>query len=681
MNAEGLLESVLERLQAVQREGNRYKALCPAHPDSTPSLTVRLGERGILLRCFAGCDHKAVLLALGMRAEELFYDYEPHRPSESLPAPPVFDPSHTLGLTRQAFAEHKQLPDAFLAAYGVRDDKRAEKNVVLFPYPTRDGSPARTRIRACLTGKARFRWEPGESVIAAYDPDLGKLAKARRSLVIVEGESDTLTLLFAGFPAIGLPGAQMARCLLPEHLAGIDRVYVLREPDRGGDAIARDVPAALRKIDYHGKLVVIPMPGDAKDASALYLKEPGRFAHALQELFNLHDPPQAQSFEQLLATLGKRRAVLKTEFGALDRAADDGGIPIGSLCVLVGGPGAKKTGMAVHLADVLSRQGAAVMMLCADESRHNAVLRLAQRDGFRKNGLRDEGDAGDAVRSEAVRKEKARKRTLLLVDPGAPQNAQTIEAAHAALVVEARARTCVLIVDSLQTCRSELADLMSDPRAIMDAKMKALRACARTDTIVIVVSETRRGFYNGDRKEPVSKEEVLSSGKESGGIEYGADLVMGIVRDKRDDDLVEVVVAKSRFGQEPRFRLRWDRDHATLTELSRDDADAVATVSETRTLDNPKTTQRREALRQQVLRHLLRHPGEARPDVRAALGKGRTPVYEAIDELLASGQLREEQQPTGKGHRSALFAAAVAPCAEDNGACATRNQTSQDEPS
>jgi putative DNA primase/helicase len=37
---------------------------CPAHPDRTPSLSIRLGDRGLLFKCFAGCDTIDVFRAL-----------------------------------------------------------------------------------------------------------------------------------------------------------------------------------------------------------------------------------------------------------------------------------------------------------------------------------------------------------------------------------------------------------------------------------------------------------------------------------------------------------------------------------------------------------------------------------------------------------------------------------------
>src|SRR3546814_5684635 len=41
--------------------GRTAMCLCPAHAARTPSLSIRQGDRGILVPCFAGCDREAVL--------------------------------------------------------------------------------------------------------------------------------------------------------------------------------------------------------------------------------------------------------------------------------------------------------------------------------------------------------------------------------------------------------------------------------------------------------------------------------------------------------------------------------------------------------------------------------------------------------------------------------------------
>lgn len=40
---------------------------CPAHPDRTPSLSVRVGTRSLLFKCFAGCETADVLRAIRQR--------------------------------------------------------------------------------------------------------------------------------------------------------------------------------------------------------------------------------------------------------------------------------------------------------------------------------------------------------------------------------------------------------------------------------------------------------------------------------------------------------------------------------------------------------------------------------------------------------------------------------------
>jgi putative DNA primase/helicase len=46
------------------RAGRWWSCRCPAHDDRTPSLSLRDGDRGLIVRCWAGCDPRDVLAAL-----------------------------------------------------------------------------------------------------------------------------------------------------------------------------------------------------------------------------------------------------------------------------------------------------------------------------------------------------------------------------------------------------------------------------------------------------------------------------------------------------------------------------------------------------------------------------------------------------------------------------------------
>lgn len=70
----GPVDGILARLQGVQRVGpNKWKALCPAHDDHSPSLSIREAEDGkVLLHCWAGCSAEDVCRAMGLSLASLF---------------------------------------------------------------------------------------------------------------------------------------------------------------------------------------------------------------------------------------------------------------------------------------------------------------------------------------------------------------------------------------------------------------------------------------------------------------------------------------------------------------------------------------------------------------------------------------------------------------------------------
>lgn len=67
------LERVIGRLEDLGRSIKGGMAQCPAHDDSTPSLSIKTGKEGrVLLYCHAGCPLEAILDALGLEKRDLF---------------------------------------------------------------------------------------------------------------------------------------------------------------------------------------------------------------------------------------------------------------------------------------------------------------------------------------------------------------------------------------------------------------------------------------------------------------------------------------------------------------------------------------------------------------------------------------------------------------------------------
>lgn len=66
-NRPAALDELLGRLREVRRAGAGWSALCPAHDDTNPSLSIRVAEDGkVLVHCHAGCTYDAVLQAAGL---------------------------------------------------------------------------------------------------------------------------------------------------------------------------------------------------------------------------------------------------------------------------------------------------------------------------------------------------------------------------------------------------------------------------------------------------------------------------------------------------------------------------------------------------------------------------------------------------------------------------------------
>ena len=68
------LENLLNRLENVQKRGERYRAKCPAHGGkNTGTLSVSETNEGkILIKCWVGCSAQEVLSSIGLEMSDLF---------------------------------------------------------------------------------------------------------------------------------------------------------------------------------------------------------------------------------------------------------------------------------------------------------------------------------------------------------------------------------------------------------------------------------------------------------------------------------------------------------------------------------------------------------------------------------------------------------------------------------
>jgi len=276
------LDHVLAQLKGVRSSLHGWRACCPAHADSEPSLSIGLGEQGqVLLKCFAGCSLERIVEAMGLTIMDLF----PNGASTVEQA--SSNGTHQKVLTLLDLSLAKQLPWKFLFHLGVMDHASGG---VQIPYHLADGQEApRYRIRTTLVAKEGSRWNSGEGNIVAYG--LERLEDARKAgyLVLVEGESDCWTLWYQGFPALGIPGAEMTGVLEAAMLSGIARLYLIQEPDQGGTTFVSHLTKRLTEWRWPGQALVVRLSG-AKDSSDLYTQDRQGFRAAFQHALDHAEP-------------------------------------------------------------------------------------------------------------------------------------------------------------------------------------------------------------------------------------------------------------------------------------------------------------------------------------------------------------------------------------------------------
>ncbi len=189
----------------------------------------------------------------------------------------------SVGCSLEAYASEKRFPVDFLEGqFGLREKKRSRIPTLEIPYCDQDGNERALRYRHALTGAQRFSWRRGDTPCLYGLQHLEKI-RARDYVIFVEGESDTQTGRYYDFPVLGVPGSAAWKDGWAPLLNGLDPVYLVVEPDAGGSTLLRK----LTDSALGPRLKAVRL-GNAKDLSALHLKDPSGFAEILQGALRIH---------------------------------------------------------------------------------------------------------------------------------------------------------------------------------------------------------------------------------------------------------------------------------------------------------------------------------------------------------------------------------------------------------
>lgn len=132
---------LLDRLDGVSQTGpDQWLARCPAHHDRSPSLSIREGDKMVLVHCFAGCETADILGVLGLTWADID-DRNGDRAHERHPG--QFERDRVLPMDALRSVAHEALIAAIVAS-------DIEQGRDIAPADARRAALASGRIRAAL---------------------------------------------------------------------------------------------------------------------------------------------------------------------------------------------------------------------------------------------------------------------------------------------------------------------------------------------------------------------------------------------------------------------------------------------------------------------------------------------------------------------------------------------------
>ena len=180
------------------------------------------------------------------------------------------------GYTLQQYSVDKKLPEEYLKDFwGLTTETDCrdgmELSFVKMPYKDEAKDEVTYRIRF---GNKEFRWKNGSSgKIIPYGvfmlPDIRKIGY----VILVEGESDTQTLHYMGFPVLGIAGTHMFKAEQTDKLKDVAILYIHKQPGQEGETFFKKTCSKLLEGGYPGQVKVWSCKDlGAEDPSELYLK-------------------------------------------------------------------------------------------------------------------------------------------------------------------------------------------------------------------------------------------------------------------------------------------------------------------------------------------------------------------------------------------------------------------------
>lgn len=228
------------KLQHVTRNGTHAKALCPAHPDRNPSLSISRSDDGVLINCLAGCTQRDVIAAANLTADDL-YDTPKRKRNEQPPAEwyPYADADGVVRYYKRRW-------------YTWDDAAQTWRKTFMIYHADRR-----------MTGMP-----PGQQHLLYRLPEVLAAVAAGETVFVVEGEKDADALVGAGvYATSGDGGAANWRNVADSAAVALKgaTVVVVADRDTPGYECAKEAAASLAEVAAN--VAVVEALAPHKDAA------------------------------------------------------------------------------------------------------------------------------------------------------------------------------------------------------------------------------------------------------------------------------------------------------------------------------------------------------------------------------------------------------------------------------
>lgn len=201
----GKFSNVLSKFDIRSSSGNTRQAICPAHEDHNPSLTITEKYDKLLLKCHAGCKFENIIDKVGLEKKDFFLNPKPNYRSNNYPSKVQYDYYDKYGSL--SFSNIKFI------------DKNGKKKYSYCQYD-KEGNKV---------------WNlNGVKTVLYRLPELIEAVNQGKTIFITEGEKDCENLIELDLNATTNPfGASKWKANYNKYLEGAD-IIILEDNDETG---------------------------------------------------------------------------------------------------------------------------------------------------------------------------------------------------------------------------------------------------------------------------------------------------------------------------------------------------------------------------------------------------------------------------------------------------------------